>query len=190
MGIRVLFVASISTALAMSSEIGLAQDQSTDGPAQDQSSNGPAQDQSTDGHLLPTVRVQQPTQHPKHTHPKVVAAPAVRAPPPAPAVSTPAVPTPAPTADLYPTSPLLSGGIQPDKVPAAVSVVGTSDIQRTGSPIITDALRQSIPSTNITEVAGNPFQPNLEFRGFVASPVSGTPQGLAVYQRAHQRGLR
>src|SRR4029077_5611665 len=24
--------------------------------------------------------------------------------------------------------------------------------------------------------------PNLEFRGFVASPVSGTPQGLAVYQ--------
>ncbi|MGR9960588.1 TonB-dependent receptor plug domain-containing protein, partial [Escherichia coli] len=31
-------------------------------------------------------------------------------------------------------------------------------------------------------VAGNPFQPNVEFRGFVASPVAGTPQGLAVYQ--------
>ena len=166
----------------MSSEIGLAQDQPSEGPAQDQSSEGPAQDQSTDGHVLPTLRVQQPKQHPKHTHPKVVAAPAVRAPPPTPAVSTPAVPAPAPTADLYPTSPLLSGGIAPDKVPAAVSVVGTSDIQRAGSPIITDALRQSIPSTNITEVAGNPFQPNLEFRGFVASAVSGTPQGLAVYQ--------
>ena len=34
----------------------------------------------------------------------------------------------------------------------------------------------------LNEVAGNPFQPNVQFRGFVASPVSGTPQGLAVYQ--------
>ncbi len=33
-----------------------------------------------------------------------------------------------------------------------------------------------------TKVAGNPFQPDVQFRGFVASPVSGTPQGLAVYQ--------
>ncbi len=32
------------------------------------------------------------------------------------------------------------------------------------------------------EVAGNPFQPDFYFRGFDASPVSGTPQGLAVYQ--------
>jgi outer membrane receptor protein involved in Fe transport len=31
-------------------------------------------------------------------------------------------------------------------------------------------------------VAGNPFQPDVQFRGFVASPVAGTPQGLAVYQ--------
>ena len=39
-----------------------------------------------------------------------------------------------------------------------------------------------MPALNINEVAGNPFQPNVEFRGFVGSPVAGTPQGLAVYQ--------
>ena len=39
-----------------------------------------------------------------------------------------------------------------------------------------------MPEFNISNVAGNPFQPNVEFRGFVGSPVSGTPQGLAVYQ--------
>jgi outer membrane receptor protein involved in Fe transport len=39
-----------------------------------------------------------------------------------------------------------------------------------------------VPGISISEVAGNPFQPNVEFRGFVASPVAGTPQGLAVYQ--------
>ena len=47
---------------------------------------------------------------------------------------------------------------------------------------ITDALQQQVPGISISEVAGNPFQPNVEFRGFVASPVAGTPQGLAVYQ--------
>ena len=52
----------------------------------------------------------------------------------------------------------------------------------THSANITDALEKYVPSIVVNEVAGNPFQPNVQFRGFVASPVSGTPQGLAVYQ--------
>ena len=32
------------------------------------------------------------------------------------------------------------------------------------------------------DVTGNDLQPDVYFRGFDASPVSGTPQGLAVYQ--------
>lgn len=87
---------------------------------------------------------------------------------------------------VIPTSPSASPSsaseIDADKVPASVNVVDSRQIERTGSPNITDALMQSVPSVNISEVTGNPFQPNLEFRGFVASPVSGTPQGLAVYQ--------
>jgi len=39
-----------------------------------------------------------------------------------------------------------------------------------------------MPGVSVNDVTGNPFQPNIDFRGFVASPVSGTPQGLAVYQ--------
>ena len=60
--------------------------------------------------------------------------------------------------------------------------VDAAQIERTGSLNITDALQQQVPGVIVNEVAGNPFQPNVEFRGFVASPVSGTPQGLAVYQ--------
>ena len=52
----------------------------------------------------------------------------------------------------------------------------------TDSLNITDALQQQVPGISLNEVTGNPFQPNVEFRGFVASPVAGTPQGLAVYQ--------
>jgi outer membrane receptor protein involved in Fe transport len=83
---------------------------------------------------------------------------------------------------VYSTTPLAGSGIDPDKVPASVTTVTSKDIERTQSLNITDALVQSVPGIIVNEVAGNPFQPDVQFRGFVASPVSGTPQGLAVYQ--------
>jgi outer membrane receptor protein involved in Fe transport len=83
---------------------------------------------------------------------------------------------------VYPTTPLAGSGIDPDKVPASVNSVDANQIKQTGSLNISDALQQYVPGIAVNEVAGNPFQPNVQFRGFVASPVSGTPQGLAVYQ--------
>jgi TonB-dependent Receptor Plug Domain len=83
---------------------------------------------------------------------------------------------------VYPTTPLQGAGIDPDKVPASVNIVDAAQIQQTRSLNISDALVQYVPGIIVNEVAGNPFQPNVQFRGFVASPVSGTPQGLAVYQ--------
>jgi outer membrane receptor protein involved in Fe transport len=85
---------------------------------------------------------------------------------------------------VYSTTPAAGSGssIDVDKVPASVNFVDAERIARTGSMNITDALSQQVPGVSISEVAGNPFQPNVEFRGFVASPVTGTPQGLAVYQ--------
>src|ERR1700751_2602492 len=114
-----LRLASISTALIVSSEAAL------------------AQSEATGDHVLPTLRARMPTQHAKRPKPKIVAAPAVS--------PTPA-PPPAPTPELYPTSPL-GGGIAADKVPASLNVVGASEIQRAGSPSITDALKLNIPST-------------------------------------------
>ena len=72
--------------------------------------------------------------------------------------------------------------VEADKIPASVNVVDSKQIERSGSLNIADALQQNVPGITINEVAGNPFQPDVQFRGFVASPVSGTPQGLAVYQ--------
>jgi outer membrane receptor protein involved in Fe transport len=87
-----------------------------------------------------------------------------------------------PTVLVYPTSPLSGGDVEADKVPASVTVVDANQIKQTGSLNISDALVKYVPGISINEVAGNPFQPDVQFRGFTASPVSGTPQGLAVYQ--------
>ena len=87
-----------------------------------------------------------------------------------------------PTFPVYPTTPLAGGDIEADKTPASVSVVDANQIKQTGSLNISDALVKYVPGIIVNEVAGNPFQPDVQYRGFVASPVSGTPQGLAVYQ--------
>jgi outer membrane receptor protein involved in Fe transport len=88
------------------------------------------------------------------------------------------------TLRVYPTSPVASPStaLSVDKVPSGINFVDSKQIERTNSLNITDALQQNVAGLNINEVAGNPFQPNVEFRGFVGSPVAGTPQGLAVYQ--------
>ena len=85
---------------------------------------------------------------------------------------------------VYPTTPAStpSTALAVDKVPSSINFVNTPDIQRTNSLNVMDALQQNVAGVNISNVAGNEFQSNIEFRGFVASPVSGTPQGLAVYQ--------
>jgi len=92
------------------------------------------------------------------------------------------VPPTVPRLVIYPTTPVPGSGIDPEKVPASVNMVDASQIKQAGSLNVSDALQKYVPGVIVSEVAGNPFQPNVQFRGFVASPVSGTPQGLAVYQ--------
>jgi len=87
-----------------------------------------------------------------------------------------------PTIDVFSTTPLSGTGVDIDRVPAAVTTIDSGEIARTRSPSIVKALAEQTPSVDVQDVAGNSFQPDVYFRGFDASPVSGTPQGLAVYQ--------
>ncbi len=56
------------------------------------------------------------------------------------------------------------------------------EIDRSGSPAIEQAIQQQVPGAIISDVNGNPFSTDIQYRGFTASPVEGTPQGLAIYQ--------
>ena len=69
-----------------------------------------------------------------------------------------------------------------DSTPANNSRINAAEIARTGSADVADTLGRLVPSVNVQAVTGNQFQSDVEYRGFVASPVQGTPQGLAVYQ--------
>jgi outer membrane receptor protein involved in Fe transport len=127
-----------------------------------------AQDQSTTVHTLPPVEVT-PAEGVKRGRSQS----ATRVARARPRVYIPTAPVSTSTS---------AAEVEADKIPASINVVDSKQIERTGSLNIADALQQNVPGITINEVAGNPFQPDVQFRGFVASPVSGTPQGLAVYQ--------
>jgi iron complex outermembrane recepter protein len=69
-----------------------------------------------------------------------------------------------------------------DKIPGNVQVLTAADLSREGSASLTGALNSNLSSININDDLDDPFQPDILYRGFEASPVLGTPQGLAVYQ--------
>lgn len=69
-----------------------------------------------------------------------------------------------------------------DRIAGSVSRIDSKLIEHTQSLNLPDALRQHVPGLAVNDVAGNPFQPNVQFRGFTASPIAGTSQGLALYQ--------
>ncbi len=99
--------------------------------------------------------------------------------------ATPASPKPTialPEVEVVATSPLPVGGEKRDKIPAMVQTVPAEDFDRRKSPNVTDTLQQKVPGAVSIDVNGNPFSQDLFYRGFVASPRQGIPQGIAVYQ--------
>ncbi len=87
-----------------------------------------------------------------------------------------------PTIDVTALTPLPGTAIDLAKLPIATTLITRQAIERTESPNVVRALAEQTPGVTVTESSGNSFQPDVVFRGFVASPVSGTPEGIAVYQ--------
>jgi iron complex outermembrane receptor protein len=71
--------------------------------------------------------------------------------------------------------------IDRDKVPSNTQTLTADDFQRSYTQSVTDALMQRVPGVSTTDVQGNGFTQDLRYRGFAASPLQGTPQGIAVY---------
>ena len=86
-----------------------------------------------------------------------------------------------PTFDVIATTPLGGGAVDVAKFPAPSGrpAAGHPDLFRFDHH--PDA-RAADAGRHVNNVSGNDFQPDVSYRGFTASPVTGTPIGLAVYQ--------
>jgi iron complex outermembrane recepter protein len=91
---------------------------------------------------------------------------------------------PAPTVAIVPVAveAAVPGAVELEKIPYNVQTVPASVFEYSKSPDFLQSLAQSLPGVSLGDQTGNGFQLDINYRGFVAGPVIGTPQGLAVYQ--------
>lgn len=73
-------------------------------------------------------------------------------------------------------------GVVINRIPFAVQQGTAEELQNRQSLDISDFMNSTLASVNINSAQNNPLQPDVQFRGFTASPLLGLPQGLAVYQ--------
>lgn len=83
--------------------------------------------------------------------------------------------------EVISTTPLEGIGLPVEQVPANIQRVDGEEMREQQSLTIADYMNQNMVGVNINETQNNPFQPNVNFRGFTASPLLGTPQGLSIF---------
>jgi outer membrane cobalamin receptor len=78
-------------------------------------------------------------------------------------------------------TPLSGAAIDRAAVPANVQIATAQDIDRSHAVDLTTFMNRMLGSVYVNEMQANPLQPDLNFRGYTASPLLGTPEGMSVY---------
>lgn len=88
----------------------------------------------------------------------------------------------APAVEVIGTSPVPGLDRPIDEIPSNAQSIRRDALRDTGSAGLPELLGSQLQSVNVNEIQGNPYQADVNYRGFTASPLLGTPQGLSVYQ--------
>lgn len=86
-----------------------------------------------------------------------------------------------PTVEVVAPTPLPGLGVPREQIPANVQAATDEQIRRQESSTLIEFMEKALPSVNINGVQGSPFQFDVNYRGFTASPRLGIAQGLSVY---------
>jgi Fe(3+) dicitrate transport protein len=82
---------------------------------------------------------------------------------------------------FYEIGPLPGLGLTKDQIPGNVQSISAKEIKEAHSLSISDLLNKKLQSVTVNDYQGNPFQMDVQYRGFTAGPQIGTPQGLSVF---------
>lgn len=82
---------------------------------------------------------------------------------------------------FYEIGPLPGLGLTKEQIPGNVQSITAKEIKEANSLSLTDLLNRKLQSVTINDYQGNPFQMDVQYRGFTAGPQIGTPQGLSVF---------
>lgn len=68
-----------------------------------------------------------------------------------------------------------------DQIPVPVQGLTAKNLEDSNALDLADLMNKRLTSVYINENVGNSFQPDINYRGYTASPLLGTPEGLSVY---------
>jgi len=83
--------------------------------------------------------------------------------------------------DVVSETPLAGTDLQINQIAAPVQTATAADIENSGALDLADFMNRGLNGVYINEMQENPFQPDVNFRGYTASPLLGTPEGISVY---------
>jgi outer membrane receptor protein involved in Fe transport len=66
-------------------------------------------------------------------------------------------------------------------IPANIQIATPKAINAQSGVSLADYMSTNMQSVSVTEMGGNPWQPEVTFRGYSASPLLGMPQGMSTY---------
>ncbi len=86
------------------------------------------------------------------------------------------------TMEVIGVTPTHGVGLPIESIPSNIQSATAEDLEQSQSLDLSEYMNRNLGSVNINDAQNNPLQPDVQYRGFSASPLLGLPQGLAVYQ--------
>jgi outer membrane receptor protein involved in Fe transport len=83
--------------------------------------------------------------------------------------------------DVVGTTPLPGVDQNLHEVPSPVQTATDRDLAQSGALDLSDFLSRRLDGVYLNAIQGNPVQSDLNYRGYTASPLLGTPQGVSIY---------
>lgn len=83
--------------------------------------------------------------------------------------------------EVYGNTPLKGIGLPLNKVPANIQMATPEEVNNQTGVSIADYMMNNMQGVTVTEMGGNPWQPEINFRGYSSSPLLGNAQGLSTY---------
>ncbi|PPC95292.1 MAG: TonB-dependent receptor [Methylotenera sp.] len=83
--------------------------------------------------------------------------------------------------EVISTTPLAGVGLPLEQIPANVQSIKAEQLEEQKSLSIADYINQNLTGVSVNDTQNNPYQPDVTFRGYAASPLLGTPQGLSIF---------
>ena len=82
---------------------------------------------------------------------------------------------------VYGQTPLSTSHVSEQHVFGSVQTINATELVQSQALSLAEHMKNQLMSLHINDVQNNPFQPDVQYRGFTASPLLGLPQGISVY---------